>query len=67
LNDQVAFSFFISDGRRLVSCFNASGVTRVPSADGQVLDIQDTSAWPAQDSGGIATVAAPIRQTVSDI
>src|SRR3954467_8867663 len=29
-------------------------VTRVPSADGQFWDIQDTSAW-AQDSGGIAT------------
>ena len=29
-------------------------VTRVPSADGQFWDIQDTSAW-SQDSGGIAT------------
>ena len=29
-------------------------VTRMPSADGQFWDIQDTSAW-AQDSGGIAT------------
>src|SRR5689334_1978575 len=29
-------------------------VTRVPSADGQFWDVQDTSAW-AQDSGGIAT------------
>ncbi len=29
-------------------------VTRVPSADGQFWDIQDTSVW-AQDSGGIAT------------
>lgn len=29
-------------------------VTRVPSADGQFWDIQDTSPW-AQDSGGIAT------------
>lgn len=28
--------------------------TRLPSADGQFWDIQDTSAW-AQDSGGIAT------------
>src|SRR3954468_1827031 len=29
-------------------------VTRLPSADGQFWDIQDTSTW-AQDSGGIAT------------
>ena len=29
-------------------------MTRVPSADGQFWDIQDTSPW-AQDSGGIAT------------
>ena len=29
-------------------------VTRVPSADGQFWDIQDTSPW-AQDSGGVAT------------
>jgi len=29
-------------------------VTRMPSADGQFWDIQDTSVW-AQDSGGIAT------------
>src|SRR5438132_8396793 len=29
-------------------------VTRLPSADGQFWDIQDTSAW-SQDSGGIAT------------
>src|SRR5437762_10347192 len=29
-------------------------VTRLPSADGQYWDIQDTSPW-AQDSGGIAT------------
>src|SRR4026209_1502225 len=32
----------------------AGAVTRLPSADGQFWDIQDTSAW-AQDSGGIAT------------
>lgn len=31
-----------------------TAVTRVPSADGQFWDIQDTSPW-AQDSGGIAT------------
>jgi amidase len=30
------------------------GVTRLPSADGQYWDIQDTSPW-SQDSGGIAT------------
>src|SRR5947199_7937797 len=29
-------------------------VTRLPSADGQYWDIQDTSPW-SQDSGGIAT------------
>ena len=33
---------------------NLAAVTRVPSADGQFWDIQDTSPW-AQDSGGIAT------------
>lgn len=33
---------------------DVDAVTRVPSADGQFWDIQDTSAW-AQDSGGIAT------------
>jgi amidase len=32
----------------------ARAVTRMPSADGQYWDIQDTSTW-AQDSGGIAT------------
>ncbi len=32
----------------------AGAVTRLPSADGQFWDIQDTSTW-AQDSGGIAT------------
>src|SRR2546426_6310184 len=32
----------------------ARAVTRLPSADGQFWDIQDTSPW-AQDSGGIAT------------
>jgi amidase len=32
----------------------ADAVTRVPSAEGQFWDIQDTSPW-AQDSGGIAT------------
>ncbi|HEX6163159.1 MAG TPA: amidase family protein [Vicinamibacterales bacterium] len=33
---------------------HTSAVTRVPSADGQFWDIQDTSPW-SQDSGGIAT------------
>ncbi|MEZ5419837.1 MAG: amidase family protein [Vicinamibacterales bacterium] len=32
----------------------AAAVTRLPSADGQFWDVQDTSPW-AQDSGGIAT------------
>lgn len=32
-----------------------TAVTRLPSADGQYWDIQDTSPW-GQDSGGIATV-----------
>ena len=36
------------------SVIAAVAVTRVPSADGQFWDIQDTSTW-AQDSGGIAT------------
>src|ERR1700733_3831569 len=31
-----------------------AAVTRLPSADGQFWDVQDTSPW-AQDSGGIAT------------
>src|SRR5437773_12140726 len=34
--------------------FRTEAVTRLPSADGQYWDIQDTSPW-AQDSGGIAT------------
>src|SRR5205809_655484 len=34
--------------------FSTEAVTRLPSADGQFWDIQDTSPW-AQDSGGIAT------------
>ena len=32
----------------------SAAVTRLPSADGQYWDIQDTSPW-SQDSGGIAT------------
>ncbi len=38
----------------LLIVMSGGAVTRVPSADGQFWDIQDTSAW-AQDSGGIAT------------
>jgi len=38
----------------LVSAAALHAVTRLPSADGQFWDIQDTSPW-AQDSGGIAT------------
>lgn len=38
----------------IVSAGIVSAVTRLPSADGQFWDIQDTSTW-AQDSGGIAT------------
>ena len=37
-----------------VAIAHLHAVTRVPSADGQFWDIQDTSPW-AQDSGGIAT------------
>ena len=37
-----------------VAISQVSAITRVPSADGQFWDIQDTSPW-AQDSGGIAT------------
>ncbi len=38
----------------VTSLVSSEAVTRVPSADGQHWDIQDTSTW-AQDSGGIAT------------
>ena len=37
-----------------VLAHQTGAVTRLPSADGQYWDIQDTSAW-SQDSGGIAT------------
>src|SRR6476660_5963861 len=37
-----------------IAITSLDAVTRVPSADGQYWDIQDTSPW-AQDSGGIAT------------
>ena len=38
----------------VIAIVQTGAVTRVPSADGQFWDIQDTSPW-AQDSGGIAT------------
>ena len=38
----------------VIATVHTGAVTRVPSADGQFWDIQDTSPW-AQDSGGIAT------------
>ena len=41
-------------GLSLLLTVSTFGVTRIPSADGQFWDIQDTSTW-AQDSGGIAT------------
>jgi amidase len=37
-----------------IATLHPGAVTRLPSADGQFWDIQDTSPW-AQDSGGIAT------------
>src|SRR6266540_2367961 len=37
-----------------LAVIGVGAVTRVPSADGQFWDIQDTSPW-SQDSGGIAT------------
>src|SRR5579864_333957 len=37
-----------------LTALRIDAVTRLPSADGQFWDIQDTSPW-AQDSGGIAT------------
>ncbi len=40
--------------RRCRELLRSDAVTRLPSADGQFWDIQDTSPW-AQDSGGIAT------------
>ncbi len=38
----------------VIAIASLEAVTRVPSADGQFWDLQDTSPW-AQDSGGIAT------------
>ena len=37
-----------------MAILDVAAITRVPSADGQFWDIQDTSPW-SQDSGGIAT------------
>src|SRR2546423_15344018 len=37
-----------------LASLRAGAVIRLPSADGQFWDIQDTSTW-SQDSGGIAT------------
>ena len=47
----IALIAFVAD---MILGGKATAVTRLPSADGQFWDIQDTSAW-AQDSGGIAT------------
>ena len=44
----------IAASAAMIAIANLDAVTRVPSADGQFWDIQDTSPW-AQDSGGIAT------------
>jgi amidase len=46
--------FFWSILFTIGATITAATVTRLPSADGQFWDIQDTSTW-AQDSGGIAT------------
>ena len=45
---------FIAAILSLVTAASLHAVIRLPSADGQFWDIQDTSTW-AQDSGGIAT------------
>jgi amidase len=46
--------WFVSTVLIVATAAGAAAVTRMPSADGQFWDIQDTSPW-AQDSGGIAT------------
>src|SRR5690348_14688540 len=46
--------FVFAAAAAAVAIVQLDAVTRVPSADGQFWDIQDTSPW-AQDSGGIAT------------
>src|SRR3954462_8536297 len=43
----------------LAAAATLGATTRLPSADGQFWDIQDTSPW-SQDSGGIATVARAV-------
>ena len=45
---------FVAAAVAALALAQLSAVTRVPSADGQFWDIQDTSPW-SQDSGGIAT------------
>lgn len=46
--------FLVALALACVLVAHSAAVTRLPSADGQFWDIQDTSPW-AQDSGGIAT------------
>lgn len=50
---RASFAWLAAVGAALM-IVEAGAVTRVPSADGQFWDVQDTSTW-AQDSGGIAT------------
>src|ERR1700687_3154486 len=45
---------FIVAGVVATLALRIAAVTRLPSADGQFWDVQDTSPW-SQDSGGIAT------------
>ena len=45
---------FVVAGIAAALALRVAAVTRLPSADGQYWDIQDTSPW-SQDSGGIAT------------
>ena len=52
LRDLRVFVIFVVCG--VVVTVAPSAVTRLPSADGQYWDIQDTSTW-SQDSGGVAT------------
>lgn len=47
-------SFMVAAVCAVIGVAQTAAVTRVPSADGQFWDIQDTSPW-SQDSGGIAT------------
>ena len=54
LISRLCTAFLIAIGTAGALLSRVEAVTRVPSADGQYWDIQDTSPW-AQDSGGIAT------------